>query len=78
MSIAVGFSVLIIVTVDIGDVTGIEHPLHSCRRCGSCVVAEMYRATSIIDSSEVFGFLTDEAFIVERNRGRRALTSKKS
>ena len=73
-----GFSVMVIVTVDVGDVTGIEQPLHSCRRCGSCIVAEMYRATSKIDSSEVFEFLTDEAFIAERNRGWRALSSKKS
>ena len=52
-------------TVDVSDVTGFEHPLHSCRRCGSCIEAEMGRATSKIDSSEIFEFLTDEAFIVE-------------
>ena len=66
------------IAMDIGDVTDIEHPLHSCRRCGSCIVPELYRATSKIDSSEIFEFLTDKAFIVERNRCMRAHRLKKS
>lgn len=69
---------MVSVTVEVGDMTGIEHPLQSCRRCGSCKVAEVYRAISKIDSRAIFGVLTDEFSIVERNKGRRALTSKRS